>query len=90
RFMHVPELNRMGAKISADSNTAVIKGIENFSSAEVMASDLRAGASLILAALKSEGESIINRIYHVDRGYEKLEEKLRAIGANIVRFKAEV
>lgn len=90
RFMHVPELNRMGAKISADSNTAVIKGVENFSSAEVMASDLRAGASLILAALKSEGESIINRIYHVDRGYEKLEEKLRAIGANIVRFKAEV
>ncbi|MGL6154767.1 UDP-N-acetylglucosamine 1-carboxyvinyltransferase [Cetobacterium sp. SF1] len=90
RFMHVPELNRMGAKISADSSTAIITGINNFSSAEVMASDLRAGASLILAALKANGESIVNRIYHVDRGYEKLEEKLRAIGANIVRFKAEI
>lgn len=90
RFMHVPELNRMGAKIDVASNIATIKGIDNFSSAEVMASDLRAGASLILAALKCEGESIVNRIYHVDRGYENLELKLKNIGANIERIKAEV
>ena len=67
-----------------------VKGIENFSSAEVMASDLRAGASLILAALKAEGESIVNRIYHVDRGYENLELKLKNIGADIERIKTEV
>lgn len=90
RFMHVPELNRMGAKIDINGNIATIKGIENFSSAEVMASDLRAGASLILAALKAEGESIVNRIYHVDRGYENLELRLKNIGANIERIKAEV
>ena len=90
RFMHVPELNRMGAKIDINGNIATIKGIENFSSAEVMASDLRAGASLILAALKAEGESIVNRIYHVDRGYENLELKLKNIGANIERIKTEV
>ena len=90
RFMHVPELNRMGAKIDINGNIATIKGIENFSSAEVMASDLRAGASLILAALKAEGESVVNRIYHVDRGYENLELKLKNIGANIERIKAEV
>lgn len=90
RFMHVPELNRMGAKIDINGNIATIKGIENFSSAEVMASDLRAGASLILAALKAEGESVVNRIYHIDRGYENLELKLRNIGANIERIKAEV
>lgn len=90
RFMHVPELNRMGAKIDINGNIATIKGIENFSSAEVMASDLRAGASLILAALKAEGESIVNRIYHVDRGYENLELRLKNIGANIERIKVEV
>lgn len=90
RFMHVPELNRMGAKIDINGNVANIKGIDNFSSAEVMASDLRAGASLILAALKAEGESIVNRIYHVDRGYENLELRLKNIGANIERIKAEV
>lgn len=90
RFMHVPELNRMGAKIDINGNVATIKGIENFSSAEVMASDLRAGASLILAALKAEGESIVNRIYHVDRGYENLELKLKNIGADIERIKTEV
>lgn len=90
RFMHVPELNRMGAKIDINGNIATIKGIENFSSAEVMASDLRAGASLILAALKAEGESIVNRIYHVDRGYENLELRLKNTGANIERIKVEV
>ena len=89
RFMHVPELNRMGAKIEIDSSSASITGVENFSSAEVMASDLRAGASLILAALKANGESIVNRIYHVDRGYENFEEKFRALGANIERIKTE-
>nr|WP_307775397.1 UDP-N-acetylglucosamine 1-carboxyvinyltransferase [uncultured Cetobacterium sp.] len=90
RFMHVPELNRMGANISTDANTAIIQGIENFSSAEVMASDLRAGASLILAGLLADGETIVNRIYHVDRGYENLELKLKALGADIERIKVEV
>ncbi len=89
RFMHVPELNRMGAKIEIDSSSATITGVENFSSAEVMASDLRAGASLILAALKAKGQSIVNRIYHVDRGYENFEEKFRALGADIERIKVE-
>ncbi len=89
RFMHVPELNRMGAKIMIDSSSATITGVENFSSAEVMASDLRAGASLILAALKANGESIVNRIYHVDRGYENFEEKFKNLGANIERIKTE-
>lgn len=90
RFMHVPELNRMGAKIDINNNIATIKGVENFSSAEVMASDLRAGACLILAALKAEGESIVNRIYHVDRGYENLEDRLKNIGATIERIKTEI
>ncbi|MGL5000200.1 MAG: UDP-N-acetylglucosamine 1-carboxyvinyltransferase [Cetobacterium sp.] len=90
RFMHVPELSRMGANISTDSNTAIINGIENFCSAEVMASDLRAGASLILAGLLANGETIVNRIYHVDRGYENLEVKLTALGANIERIKVEI
>lgn len=90
RFMHIPELNRMGAEIDINQNTASIEGVKEFSSAQVMASDLRAGASLILAALTAKGESIVNRIYHVDRGYEKLDEKLRNIGANIERIKVEV
>ncbi|MGL5175688.1 MAG: UDP-N-acetylglucosamine 1-carboxyvinyltransferase [Cetobacterium sp.] len=90
RFMHVPELNRMGAEITTDANMARIDGIDNFSSAEVMASDLRAGASLILAGLLAEGETIVNRIYHVDRGYENLEVKLRALGADIERIKVEI
>ncbi|MBS9775497.1 MAG: UDP-N-acetylglucosamine 1-carboxyvinyltransferase [Fusobacterium sp.] len=90
RFMHVPELNRMGAKIMIESSVATITGVENFSSAEVMASDLRAGASLILAALKANGESIVNRIYHVDRGYENFEKKFKALGADIERIKAEI
>ncbi len=89
RFMHVPELNRMGADIHVDGHVSLIHGGKKFSSAEVMASDLRAGASLVLAALKAEGESIVNRIYHVDRGYEKLEEKLKKIGADIERIKSE-
>ncbi|NME36277.1 MULTISPECIES: UDP-N-acetylglucosamine 1-carboxyvinyltransferase [Fusobacterium] len=90
RFMHVPELNRMGAEITTEKNIAVIKGIKNFSSAQVMSSDLRAGAALVLAALKCDGESIVNRIYHIDRGYEDLDEKLRNIGADIERVKEEI
>ena len=90
RFMHVPELNRMGAEITTEKNIAVIKGINKFSSAQVMSSDLRAGAALVLAALKSEGESTVNRIYHIDRGYEDLEIKLRNIGADIERVKEEI
>lgn len=89
RFMHVPELNRMGAKIDIEDHIALVEGVKTFSSAEVMASDLRAGASLVFAALRADGESIVNRIYHVDRGYEQLEEKLKAIGADIERIKLE-
>ncbi len=90
RFMHVSELNRMGANIEVDGNTAVINGKAEFSGAEVMASDLRAGASMVLAALLAQGETIINRIYHIDRGYEKLEDKLKKLGADIKREKLEV
>jgi len=90
RFMHVPELNRMGAHIDVDGNLAQITGVKGFSSADVMASDLRAGAALILAALKAKGTSTINRIYHVDRGYENIEKKLQKLGANIDRIKIEL
>lgn len=90
RFMQVPELLRMGGKIAIDGNTANITGVENFSSANVMASDLRAGACLVLAALKAQGESIVSRVYHIDRGYENLEGKLKAIGADIERIKVDL
>lgn len=89
RFMHVPELNRMGAKIKTDGNSAWIEGVKQFDSAEVMASDLRAGASLVIAALFAEGETIVTRIYHIDRGYEILEDKLIKLGAHIERIKVE-
>lgn len=85
RFMHAAELNRMGADIKVDGPTAVIKGVKNLSGAQVMASDLRAGAGLVVAALGARGLSEILRIYHIDRGYERLEEKFRALGANIER-----
>ena len=85
RFMHVSELNRMGAKISIDGNKAMIEGKINFESAELMATDLRASVSLILAALTAKGKTTINRIYHLDRGYEQIEKKLRKIGAKIRR-----
>ncbi len=88
RFMHVPELMRMGAHIDIDGNTATIHGIENFADAEVMATDLRASVSLVLAALASPGRTIINRVYHIDRGYERVEEKLAACGANITRIRS--
>ena len=86
RFMHVPELQRMGADISIEGPSAIIKGASQLSGAPVMASDLRASAALILAALASEGESWIQRIYHLDRGYERFENKLVAIGAQIERL----
>ena len=87
RFMHVAELNRMGAQITINGNKALVKGNINFASAELMATDLRASVSLILAALTSKGKSIINRIYHLDRGYENIEKKLKKIGAKIRRVK---
>ncbi len=86
RFMHVSELNRMGAKISINGNKASIPGNVNFQAAELMATDLRASVSLILAALNAKGKSIINRIYHLDRGYENIEKKLKNIGAKIKRI----
>ena len=85
--MHVAELNRMGAKISINGNKAFINGNTNFAAAELMATDLRASVSLILAALTTKGKSIINRIYHLDRGYENIEKKLKKIGAKIKRIK---
>ena len=86
RFMHAPELNRMGAKINILGNKAIIGGNVNFKAAELMATDLRASVSLILAALSAKGKSIINRIYHLDRGYEDIEQKLRSVGASIRRI----
>ena len=85
RFMHVSELNRMGAQISINGNKAVIKGNINFAGAELMATDLRASVSLILAALTAKGKTVINRIYHLDRGYENIEKKLKKIGVKIRR-----
>ena len=85
RFMHVAELNRMGAKIATDGNKAKITGNINFEAAELMATDLRASVSLILAALTTKGKSVINRIYHLDRGYENIEKKLKKVGAKIRR-----
>ena len=87
RFMHVAELNRMGAQISINGNKAIIQGNINFAAAELMATDLRASVSLILAALTANGKSVINRIYHLDRGYENIEKKLKKIGARIRRVK---
>jgi UDP-N-acetylglucosamine 1-carboxyvinyltransferase len=85
RFMHVAELNRMGAQILTNGNKAVVQGNINFAAAELMATDLRASVSLILAALTTEGKSVINRIYHLDRGYENIEKKLKKVGAKIRR-----
>jgi UDP-N-acetylglucosamine 1-carboxyvinyltransferase len=86
RFMHVQELVRMGANIKVDGSTATVRGATKLSSAAVMCSDLRASASLVLAALVADGESILDRVYHVDRGYERIEEKLRGVGAQIRRL----
>lgn len=86
RFMHVQELKRMGACIEVEGNTAVVHGVTNLEGASVMATDLRASASLVLAALIAQGETIIDRIYHLDRGYERIEEKLSCLGARINRI----
>jgi UDP-N-acetylglucosamine 1-carboxyvinyltransferase len=85
RFMHVPELHRMGANITLQGRSALIRGVENLAGAPVMASDLRASASLVIAGLAAEGVTEVRRIYHLDRGYERLEEKLRLVGADIER-----
>ena len=88
RFMHVPELCRMGANINIHGHaSAIVRGVKKLSGAPVMATDLRASFALVLAGLAAEGETIVNRVYHLDRGYEKLEEKLKAVGANIERVK---
>ncbi|MEP6339718.1 UDP-N-acetylglucosamine 1-carboxyvinyltransferase, partial [Parasphingorhabdus sp.] len=86
RYMHVPELNRMGADIETKGRTAVVRGVDKMTGAPVMATDLRASMSLVIAALAAEGETQLQRIYHLDRGYERLEEKLAAVGADIERI----
>ncbi|WP_064612184.1 UDP-N-acetylglucosamine 1-carboxyvinyltransferase [Streptobacillus moniliformis] len=90
RFMHVPELNRMGADINIRHGIANVEGVENLYGTNVMASDLRAGAALVVAGLIADGYTILSRIYHIDRGYDKLEEKLNKVGAKIERIKLEV
>ncbi|MDN3653528.1 UDP-N-acetylglucosamine 1-carboxyvinyltransferase [Thalassotalea ponticola] len=85
RFMHVPELQRMGANIKLEGNTAISEGVDKLTSAQVMATDLRASASLVIAGLVAEGETVVDRIYHIDRGYQKIEDKLQKLGADIVR-----
>jgi UDP-N-acetylglucosamine 1-carboxyvinyltransferase len=87
RFMHVQELDRMGADIAIDGHTAVVRGVGRLSGAPVMATDLRASASLVLAGLRAEGKTLVHRVYHLDRGYESLEKKLEALGASIRRIK---
>lgn len=89
RFMHIPELIRMGAHAEIESNTAICHGVEQLSGAQVMATDLRASASLVLAGCIADGVTIVDRIYHIDRGYDRIEDKLRALGANIERVKEE-
>ena len=87
RFMHVPELSRMGANITVHGASAMVRGVKRLTGAPVMATDLRASVSLVLAGLAADGETIVNRVYHLDRGYERLEEKLAACGADIERIK---
>ena len=86
RFMQAAELNRMGADIRIEHNMAIVNGVENLSGADVMASDLRASAALVLAGLVAKGETTISRIYHIDRGYHRIEESLKKLGANINRL----
>ena len=85
RFSHIPELNRFGANIKSDNNTAFVRGVNELIGAPVMSTDIRASASLIIAGLIAKGQTTVSRIYHIDRGYEKIEEKFRALGANIIR-----
>ena len=86
RFMHVPELTRMGADITVHGASALVRGVPKLIGAPVMATDLRASVSLVLAGLAAEGETVVSRVYHLDRGYERLEEKLAACGADIERI----
>jgi UDP-N-acetylglucosamine 1-carboxyvinyltransferase len=86
RFMHVHEMNRMGADLKVEGNTVIVKGVDHLIGAPVMATDLRASASLIIAGLVSENETKVDRIYHIDRGYECIEEKLQLLGAKIRRL----
>jgi UDP-N-acetylglucosamine 1-carboxyvinyltransferase len=88
RFMHVPELARMGAEITVEGDTAIVTGVPKLNGAQVMATDLRASSSLVLAGLAAEGETDVNRVYHLDRGFERLEDKLRRVGADIERLPA--
>ncbi|MGL6122861.1 MAG: UDP-N-acetylglucosamine 1-carboxyvinyltransferase [Shewanella sp.] len=90
RFMHVPELIRMGATMELEGNTCIIQGIESLSGAQVMATDLRASASLVIAGLVAEGKTIVDRIYHLDRGYEHIENKFQGLGAQVVRIQGSV
>jgi UDP-N-acetylglucosamine 1-carboxyvinyltransferase len=85
RFLHVAELSRMGARLFRQGNTVVVSGVRTLKGAPVMASDLRASAGLVLAGLAAEGETVVNRVYHLDRGYERMEERLAAVGAVIER-----
>jgi UDP-N-acetylglucosamine 1-carboxyvinyltransferase len=87
RYMHVPELARMGARVNVHGASAIIRGVPKLSGAPVMATDLRASVSLVLAGLAAQGETIVNRVYHLDRGYERVEGKLAACGAEIERIK---
>jgi UDP-N-acetylglucosamine 1-carboxyvinyltransferase len=89
RFMHAPELARLGAQIAVQGNEAVVTGVERLIGAPVMATDLRASVSLVIAGLAAQGETIVNRVYHLDRGFERLEAKLAACGARIERQKGE-
>jgi UDP-N-acetylglucosamine 1-carboxyvinyltransferase len=89
RFMHAPELARLGAQIAVHGNEAVVTGVETLKGAPVMATDLRASVSLVIAGLAAEGETIVNRVYHLDRGFERLEAKLAGCGAQIKREKEE-
>jgi UDP-N-acetylglucosamine 1-carboxyvinyltransferase len=86
RFMHVPELTRMGASINVHGSSAMVRGVKKLTGAPVMATDLRASVSLVLAGLAAEGDTVLNRVYHLDRGYEKLTQKLSACGAEIERL----
>jgi UDP-N-acetylglucosamine 1-carboxyvinyltransferase len=87
RFMHVPELARMGANVNVHQASAMVRGVGHLTGAPVMATDLRASVSLVLAGLAAEGETVLNRVYHLDRGYERIEEKLAACGADIARLR---
>ena len=85
RFMHIQEFMRLGANVHLEGNTVIIQGVDGLNGAQVMATDLRASASLILAGLVAQGETVVDRIYHIDRGYDHIEEKLAGLGAQIQR-----